>query len=256
MKLSIFLGGIRPQNWLKLYNSIPNTTTLSKEKHELVIVSPYDLPPELQNVSNVKLVKDWGNPTRCQQLGLINSRGEYVVWAADDGVFSPTMAIDKAFISIPDHHKGVVSLKYLERGSKGMKDANWWKMGYHQMLRRVHIPNDYLLVMNALVRRDYLMEIGGWDCCFEHVGLSCPDLSVRLQNDGAEVVLGEKFMDLSRFKGTSGDHAPVYYAHKNDKHIFGKIYDSESGLGRSRIDFNNWKQAEEVWSRRFPKGIK
>ena len=43
MKLSIALAGIRTQNWLALYQSIRNSTSLPKEEYELVIVSPYDL---------------------------------------------------------------------------------------------------------------------------------------------------------------------------------------------------------------------
>ncbi len=77
MKLSIFLAGIRTSNWVNLYQSIPNTTALTD--YELVIVSPYDLPPELQGVDNVRLIKDSGCPTRCYQLGLLHSKGDYVV---------------------------------------------------------------------------------------------------------------------------------------------------------------------------------
>ena len=95
MKLSIFFAGIRPGNWNKLYNSIPSSTSVLD--YELVIVSPCDLPPELEDKDNVRLIKDWGNPSRCTQLGLLHSKGEYVTWAADDGMFCHNMALDKAF---------------------------------------------------------------------------------------------------------------------------------------------------------------
>ena len=112
MKLSIFLTGIRPQNWLALYNSIPNATVMRQKDYELVIVSPYDLPPELQNIDNVRLIKDTGCPTRCYQLGALHSQGEYVVWVADDGIFSPGLAIDKGFSVLPNHRKGWVSVAF------------------------------------------------------------------------------------------------------------------------------------------------
>ena len=256
MKLSIYLAGIRPQNWLTLYDSIPNATTLPKEEYELVIVSPYDLPPELQKVDNVRLIKDWGCPTRCYQLGLLHSQGEYVVWAADDGAFSPTLSIDKGFEIRPNHHKGMVVFRYQEgEFTSRVETTEWWRMKSHKMLNRLpYVPGNYFLIMSALMERSYLVEIGGWDCRFEQPGLAGPDLSVRLQNDGADVVMGERFMDVSHEKGTAL-HKPIEDGHfKNDKPLFKNIYKRPESSGRSKIDFDNWKQAPEVWSRRFPGG--
>ncbi len=252
MKLSIFLAGIRTQNWLALYDSISNVTSLPKDEYELVIVSPYDLPSELQNIDTVRLIKDWGCPTRCYQLGLLHSRGEYVVWAADDGTFSPTLAIDKAFGSIPKHHKGMVVFRYQEgEFAPKVETTEWWRMRSHKMLNRLpHVPGHYFLIMSALMERSYLMEIGGFDCRFEQPGLAGPDLSVRLQNDGAEVVMGENLLNISHERGTAL-HKPIEDGHfKNDKPLFKSIYKHISG--RSKIDFDNWKQAPAVWSRRFP----
>ena len=254
MKLSIFLAGIRPQNWLALYQSIPNSTIITD--YELVIVSPYDLPLELQNIDNVRLIKDWGKPTRCYQLGLLHSRGEYVVWGADDGIFSPTLAIDKAFDIIPGN-KGVVSFKYQEgspraKGNKNRNENEWWRLGSFGVLREIpFVPNHYFLIMNALIKRSYFMETGGWDCRFEQLGMAGPDMSIRLQNDGAEVVMGEMFMSVTHEKGTQL-HKPIEDAHKkNDMPLFKQIYTNKSSQSRARVDFDNWKHTPAVWSRRF-----
>ena len=221
MKLSIFTAGIRPQNWMNLYRSIPNATTITDR--ELVIVSPYDLPRKLRNRSDVRLIRDWGCPTRCYQLGLLHSRGDYVVFIADDGVFSPGLAIDKAFNILPKN-KGVVSFKYSENNKniKQMEDPSWWMIGYHTRLKAC-VPDNYLLTMIALSRRDHLIGLGGWDCRFEHAGLGHVDLAIRLQNDGANIVMGEKLMDLDWMKGSSGDHGPITEAHRIDKYLFSKI---------------------------------
>ena len=260
MKLSISMAGIRHQNWLALYNSIPDATALPKEEYELVIVSPYDLPPELQKVDNVRLIKDWGCPTRCYQLAALHSQGEYLlVGVADDGVCL-NGAIDKGFNSIPQHHKGVVGFKYHEgnvtAASLATQADTYWRFGNHKLYRGLPlIPNRYLLTMIGLVRRDYFMEVGGFDCGFEQPGLALPDLAIRLQNDGAEVVLGEKMMDISHLMGDAGDHGPVARAFKrHDKKLFVQTYSQASAASRSRIDFDNWKHAPEVWSRRFPGG--
>jgi len=255
MKLSIFLAGIRTSLWKDLYDSIPLATTI--DDYELIFVSPYDLPLELKGNPKVRLIKDYGCPSRCYQLGLLHSRGEYVVWAADDGVFSPTMSIDKAFRDIPKHKKGLVSLKYFEgpvvAAARKQEHNEWWYLRRHKTLKKCPYANsNYFMVMNALIRRDYFMEIGGFDCRFEHLGVGAVDVGVRLQNDGGEVVLGEKFLDVGHMPGNSGDHAPIHAAHvENDYPLFVRIYTSQSGSNRSKIDFDNWKQSPDVWTRRF-----
>ena len=114
-----------------------------------------------------------------------------------------------------------------------------------------YVPGHYLLIMSALMKRSYLVEMGGWDCRFEQPGLAGPDLSVRLQNDGAEVVLGERCIDVSHERGTLL-HKPIEDAHfQNDRPLFQKIYKRKPSQHRSRIDFDNWKQAPAVWARRF-----
>jgi hypothetical protein len=260
MKLSIALAGIRVPNWAALYNSIPDATAMSKDEYEMVIVGPYDLPLELQNEPNIRVVKDWGCPTRCYQLAILHSQGEYILTGvADDGVCMNN-AIDKGFDIIPKHHKGVVSFKYHEgnvtSASLATQNDSYWRFGSHKLHKSLpYVYDHYLLTMIALARRDYLMEVGGFDCRFEQPGLALPDLAVRLQNDGAEVVLGEKMMDISHLIGNSGDHGPVVQAfHKNDKALYMRTYSHKFCSNRSKIDFDNWKQAPEVWRRRFPGG--
>ena len=262
VKLSIFLAGFRPEKWLGLYESIPNATTLTDKEYELVFVGPYGLPPELQNKENVRFIEDWGCPTRCYQLGLLHSQGEYVVYIADDALCSPTLAIDKAFDIIPTHKKGIVGLKYVEgtltkKQRRQQNRPDWWLMGTNLSLRALpYINGNYYLLMTILARRDYLMEIGGFDCRFQQAGISAVELAIRLQNDGAEVIMGEKFMDVTHLPGIEGDHAPVHYAHmEDDWPLFVKTYGEDpSGATRTKVDFDNWKQAEEVWNRRFPGG--
>ena len=83
-KLSIILPGIRTHNWKSFYNSILDSFSQS---FELIIISPYDLPEDLQEYDNIKIIKDYGSPSRCQQIGLEHCEGEFVTWGADDGEF-------------------------------------------------------------------------------------------------------------------------------------------------------------------------
>jgi len=233
---------------MPLYQSLPHTTNLPKTEHELVIVSPYDLPPEMEGLENVTLIKDRGCPSRCYQLGALHSKGEYIVCSVDDGTFCPNRAIDKAFKILPKHHKGVVTFKYSEHaGGRNAVDMAW-NMGAHKTMKKLpYIPNHYLLLPTFLMRRDYFMEVGGWDCKFEQPGVGCIDLAVRFQNDGAEIAMGHKYMDLENDCGSH--HSPIERAHwEHDMPLLIKIYSTVPN--RSRIPFDNWKNASEVWPRR------
>ncbi|KKL58220.1 hypothetical protein LCGC14_2227550 [marine sediment metagenome] len=263
MRLSIIMPGVRVQNWLEVYESIPNATTLPKKEYELVIVSPYDLPPELKDIENVRLIKDKGCPTRCHQLGLLHSTGEFVVWGADDGIMLPGLALDKAFDVISQDKKDIVSLRYGEdHKAAKLEKLSWWHMKNNRLLRRLkHISRHYLLIMIALIRRSYLMEIGGWDCRFEHLAFAAHDLSYRIQRDGGVLhfsPLEVMNCDWTGWDNTSGtrDHAPVHESHSaNDQPLFTKIYKPDGGINRTKIDFDNWKSCPDVWVRRWPNGV-
>jgi hypothetical protein len=262
------MSGYRADNWMSVYNSVSQTTAI--QDYEMVFVGPNEPSKEFLSLPNVSFVKDKGCPTRCYQLGLLHSRGEYVVWVADDGIFSPTLAIDKAFDVMPGHPKGIVSFKYYEAPldcdkfnkkshkrrlaqmrveKQFLESDNYWHMYGHLMKDLPYIPNHYVLLMIALMRRDYLMEIGGFDCQYEQPGIGCHDLAVRLQNDGAEVILGEKIMDLSN---SPSEHGPIDRAHfENDLPLMKSMYSNPEFANRTKIPVNNWEQSPAVWGRRF-----
>jgi hypothetical protein len=232
---------------------------MSKDEYEMVIVGPYDLPLELQNEPNIRVVKDWGCPTRCYQLGLLNSQGEYVVWIADDGIFSPTMAIDKAFADLPQYN-GVVAFKYYEGDNNEnnliQNSDEHYRLGKYrfiQKMKSLRRAKGYILVMIGLMRREYLMELGGFDCRFEQPGMACVDSSIRWQDCGANVVLGERCLDLTHVRtGIDSwgiDHTPIQDAHfQNDWPLFQNVYKHES-MGVN-INVDNWQKTHDVWPRR------
>lgn len=92
--VSIFLAGIRPDNWNKLLNSVEAATDRT---FELIFVGPYPPKGSILKNPNVKFIKDFGSSTRCYQIGLVHAKYDYVTWSADDGYFLPNRSIDKAF---------------------------------------------------------------------------------------------------------------------------------------------------------------
>jgi hypothetical protein len=267
LKLSIYTPAIRVENWVAVCNNIRGATTLPSSEYEIIFISPYDLPDELQNVPNVRLIKDWGAPTRCCQLGLLAAKGEYVYPWADDALFDEgVFGLDIALEIIPKHKKGIAILKYLEGTPKfknGERIPFGWETDsfyYFRKYKKQHpfVPRHYLLLLSYMARRDFLIEIGGWDCEFEHHGVALVDLSIRLQNDGAEVVMGPKALEMGHLQS---DHEPVSQAFlEHDIPLLKEIYDNSSGprfnINRTKIDINNWKNVPEVWERRFPEGKK
>ena len=267
MKLSIFLAGYRIQNWNALYDSIPNVTTLPPSDYEIIFVGPYPPPPELADKENVVFIKDLGCPSRCYQRGLIACKGEYVIPAADDGVFNSGLAIDKAFEIMPKHEKGLVSFSFVEGATESQRIFG---TGCNKKYRRVvnnmkrgepmnfnlgecpslsaYAPAHYKIIMIALIRKDFFKEVGGWDCRFEHVGVGSSDLSIRLQNAGAKVVLGGNLMDLTQEFRTP-DHVPIEKCNAHDMTTLSSIY-SDTSVERTTIDIDNWKLVPDVWHRR------
>ena len=260
---SVFLAAIRPQNWMALYDSLKVST---QREFELIFVGPYGLPEEMKDLPNVKHIEDWGCPTRCYQIGLLACTAPYVLFVADDGLFVNNGAIDTAFRvldsdpiqAVTPHKKNVISFRYHEgskRTDRGPSSKNYWYMRKQKVLKDMpYIPKNCLMLMCALIDREYMLELGGWDCRFNHVGLGCPDLAVRMQIDGANVMLGEFFMEFGHLHGPVGDHSPIHYSHsENDEPLFKSIWTQPNCMNRIKIDVNNWKNVPEVWERRFGK---
>ena len=260
LEFSVFLAGIRPQNWQALYDSIKACT---KREFELIFVGPYDLPDSLKNTPNVKFIQDWGCPSRCYQIGLLACSAPYVLFVADDGVFLNNGAVDNAFKtleSLPKSNKNIISLKYYEgviTTDSYIAKPEYWKMGDHKFFRKLGIPRHFFLVMTALVSREYMIEIGGWDCRFDHLGLGAQDLGIRMQKDGANVIMGDYFIHVTFSPKHEGDHAPIHDSHYDHEiPLFRSIYSHPSCSVRIKIDANNWIYSPPVWVRRFGNEIK
>lgn len=256
MKLSVLVPGIRNKNWQKLYDSIKESF---KESFEIIFIGPYDLPYEMRFQQNIKYIKDWGSPIRCQQIGLINSIGEYITWAADDGVYT-LGSLDIAFYKLKGlDHMNLVMGKYIEGQDDGdmpMKNNEYYNLKNHDASRLLGLPRPTYWMLNVgVVPRKLLIEIGGWDCQFEVCPMSYNDLAIRLQNYGINFIIQDEIMyKCTHMPGHTGDHGPVHDAQVfHDQPIFNMIYRKPDSINRTIIDINNWKNVPERWERRFGK---
>lgn len=262
-KLSVILPGIRTKNWEKFYQSI---TKSFSDTFELIIISPYSLPQSLEDKENVSIYYDFGSPSRCQQIGLIKSQGEFVTWGADDGWFHEG-SLDKAIEMWEQKHtsyKDVVTCKYFEgshnqqgvahsTGQTELSTDQYYKINNAGALKSKYIPNDYWILNVGVIKTAYAKELGGWDTLFEATAVSHTDFAVRTQRNGSKYfMMKDPIFSCDHMPGTSGDHAPIHWAHlQNDEPKFREIYNNPNCIQRIKIDLDNWKKAEKIWKRRF-----
>lgn len=240
------MPGIRNYNWESVLDSCRKATSVD---FEMIFVGPYDPPDSIK--SQVKFIRDFGNPSRCAQICLLHSEGEYILWGSDDCLFVEN-AIDQGFEQInqlSQERNNIISFVYTE-GCSRYHASHWYiKLGD---CTSEFIPDNYVVVMNALVKREYLLGLGGWDCRFEAWALGNVDLGIRMQRDGSNVVLGDRLLICSHLPSTSGDHAPIHFAQmEHDKPLFDSIYYDTFCLSRTKVDINNWSEQSSVWNRRF-----
>jgi len=247
MKLSILVPGIRIANWEKLYNSVN-----VKDEWEMIIITPYDLPDNMKDKKNVVHIIDWGTPIRCQQLGLIQAKGEYISWSADDGIYIGS-ALQNAIDMLEDTEKTVVMSRYREGNGNTdpmMKDE-YYHLHHHASCQLAGIPKDCLMLNCGLVPRQLLIEVGGWDCQFEVCPYSYNDLAVRLNLYEVKFIMQDECMfKCSHMPGHEGDHGPIHDAQTiHDEPLFQQLWANEGR--KSVILITNWESTPDKWVRRF-----
>ena len=254
--ISIMMPAIRTNQWLMMYGSLLNAC--KKYTWELVLISPFDLPDNMKHLENIKLIKDYGCPSRCAQMGTLSCEGRMLYHCVDDAIFLPD-AIDVAMDFYNEHcdYKDVVNMRYREGANYSGQTLpmGFWMAWFHQELRLTGIPQHYKISCHHLMSFEYFRELGGWDCRFEYINHGLHDLMFRVQADGGRLYDSPTdATTVNHFVDKTGDHAPIYDAQTfADKPKFDEIYSSNYNAAEQRIhiDLNNWEQCPEVWDRRF-----
>jgi len=253
--LSIVVPAIRVPKWPKFYESIEKSC--KNYAWELILVSPFDLPEELKSKTNIKLIKDYGHPTRCLQLGLFEAEGALFFHTTDDALCYED-AIDEAidFFMKNCNYKDVVNMRYKEGANYSgvTMQEGYWNAWFHGPLQLSGIPIDYKISLHHMLKTDYVIELGGYDCLFEHANFCLHDMMFRLQYDGGRIFDSPKeITTCDHYIGKTVDHGAIYDSHmENDQPLFTKMYSDPDVLkNRVKIDINNWASQSAVWTRRF-----
>jgi hypothetical protein len=252
--LSILVPGIRPHNWLELYNSSKKACT--KYNYEMVFIGPFDPPDELLENDNVKYFKDFASVPVCMQKASLECEGKLIFHTVDDGVLeehSIDMAID--YYNKYCSEKDVVNMRYREGVEKKGKSLplGYWTAWYHGDLRLRGIDSSWSISVQPMMSLEYYKELGGFDCHFEYSNHCHHDLMFRTQMNGGKIYNSPvEVCNANHFPGKTGDHEPIFIAqHHHDDPKFFKLYGYKKPVDRIKIDYNNWKKCPEIWKIRF-----
>lgn len=249
MILSIIVPSIRPENVKKLFESVD-----FDGEWQMIVVGP-TCPSFFDKRLN--FIYSRRNPNAAQQMGLCVSTGQFITFAADDGVFIPG-ALNLAFFTLLcsseadliDPHTILVG-KYLEGDNHNpdMEKEDYYKFKYHKSYRIKGVPQDNLIFNCGIISRKLIFELGGWDCRFQATTCAHADLGIRACQAGAKMIL----MKIPLFKcshqpGKTGDHKPIHEAMKDDLRLFKNLY---SLPRKTNIDVANWKLTDLIWKKRF-----
>ncbi len=270
-KLSVLVPGIRSHRWRELYDSIKISFSGS---WEMVVIGPFEPSQDLMDEGNVKYIKDFGSPIRCQQMGLIQSEGEWITWAADDGQFFQS-SLDIAFKHLEEEkdggrrdpatplYKNLVMGKYYEgytgevdqtKGAlRHMADDFYYILNNHAGHDFPNMPAKSYMLNVGIVSKQLLEEVGGWDCQFEVCPLSYNDLAVRLKKFKVNFIIQNEMMyHCTHMPVRTGDHGPIHDAQiTHDTPLFASIYSDPAQANRIYVDLDNWKNSPDHWTRRF-----
>jgi len=257
-ELSIIVPSIRPERLPKVYDSILKSTSV---KFELIVVGPYPLPPELEKYKNIKYVRDFGNPSRAHNIGLLLCEAPIITWMADDGIMLEG-AIDShldLLKSLGPNENNIVVAKYYE-GQVGSKEREILQPdSYFKIINTPaaspYFPADWWLFNIAYMYKKFAYALGGWDASYEGTWVSHTDLAIRAQMVGANIVMAEKPQAVAdHMPGDSGDHKPISECQTlHDVPLINKRYRRSDWLKANKavLKIMNWKDAPSVWKRRF-----
>jgi hypothetical protein len=253
-EISIVMPAIRTDNWIRVYESIQNSTN---RNFELIIGSPYELPVELRGYKNIKIVKDWGSPTRASQIASMLIEGKYVFPTySDDSIFIKN-AIDEnlnLLISLGDSIKNAVVCKYSESENYSAptryQNDDYYKLVNAYKTNPEIVNKDWWIYNTVFMHSEYFLNMGGFDCSFQACPYSHADLAIRCQSDGANVVMSNH--PIIMCDHNQSDHMPIEISQiYEDAPVFNRKYSKEIDKSKIKIDLMNWRSAPSVWKHRF-----
>lgn len=253
--LSIIIPSIRPANWHSLLQDIDISCSYDTEQitYEVIFIGPYNAPSRLENY---RFIESFRCPSACLQEGVSVCNGEYITWLPDDCRVEPhSLYLAVKNIKQLPPIDGIV-MRYSEgENFSGIQDrwSAYWFALTHDGLRFKHVEN-WMIAPCFMYNTNFFKEVGGLDCSMEHINLNTHDLAFRIQKLGGKLHFSPTKIFSADWDARlyEGDHKTIQLAYdENDLPKFKSIWDADILDRPLKIDFDNWKNTETKWTRRF-----
>lgn len=256
--LSFIIPSVRTEKWPAIYESLQKSCT--KSPFELIFIGP-TYNNNIDNLKNVKFVRDYGCPSRALQIGSLIAEGEVISCGSDDGVFIENKMdeVINIFQTESLTARVFMNLVYSEgdewlRGNDEKISATtlYYTCHHHNDLKQAGIdPNQQFGLFFLMYTADY-RYLGGIDCRMEHINSNLIDLSLRAQKIGMKLVHSPHALILECQYGRTVHTSAVINAYfNNDLPLFTSIYSTKESADKrpNLINYDNWQQADTVWAR-------
>ena len=252
LDITFLIPGIRTTRWKRLYDSLH--LACKNYKWELLLISPFDLPLELQDKDDVRLIKDRGQVSRCVQIGVPEVKSELFYIGMDDTVYIED-SFDEAIAKYDEYadESTIMQCTYTEGGHA--QPNHYWSAAFHDAFKLAGIDQLWKTATQPILHKDYFIEQGGFDCRWEYMDKPMHDFMFRAQRNGSEIIYSPTTVGITDWwPDHQGDHGPVHDAEVlHDFPIFNEMWSVPND--RNKIDYDNWKDTPDVWKRRFPNEV-
>ena len=271
MKLSIIVPTIRPENLRALHESTANAIN-GRYEWEMVAIGPRNENSFGFVSYTERFLQDDGSPCHCQQRALLHCQGDYVTWAADDGIWLPG-SLDR------DWDDDAILCKYMEgrpnwdddrwqgmdpklrrdvqsysRGEVGLNPDmvaldSFWTIGYHKGAQVSGASPDSQLLCLGIIKRSLLLDVGGWDEGYETAAQATVDLGLRLQACGTKFTLWSSIVQALGYD-PKAERTALNAAYDADMQRYKILWE---GGSRGRLPIGPDADKPQQWARRVAK---
>jgi GT2 family glycosyltransferase len=217
--VSIIASAKRPQNWMEIYNNVKTNLSV-----EFVFVGP--VAPSFKLPGNFRFIHSKVKPTQCIEIARLEARGNFLLFFADDLLFSEPFAVDALHNSFVQSQNpfNIASSRFIFNGKDLSGEAHRYDLSD---------PGSPVMPVGGLMLRESLNLIGGIDRNF--IGV-CYDLDVamRMYEAGGKVFLTDVYVE-EHFKRRGNSFLFMDY-HLHDRAILDSLWvkNGKVGIRRSR----------------------
>ncbi len=253
IKLTVVVPSIRPDKWLDIFHKIEEScnTTL----FEVIAIGPNLCSNELNNELRFRYIRDFGSPARSFQLASTVANGKYITWMPDDSIVEANAYHNCVELMETKTKLDGMTILYSEGINfvgQQHNDPSYWMARTHDGLRFAFVEEHWRIAPIFLYNLEYFREIGGLDCRFEHINMNAHDLAFRVQRSGGVIYDSpSRVLSLNWIPWGPINKSPIQISYEeNDEPLFKQIFSSAEERP-IKIDYNNWKEADIFWKRRY-----